>query len=222
MRLGELKRLARPNKKILWTYNPVRDALGDIYNWEIGFFSKPADTSLEQIEKSVRDRCKSPEAAKNNLQAARALYSFRLDGDVTARGEQFGGFAVGVAHSVKFWTPCVYLVEGRPVIAFHDFRRQHNLTAAARRLVASVQNEHIRQQYPDLADARLAVFALADVSKTERRVLPYFLEADGLYSGEEVARLFAETLAEWVRVNEEQVQETRRTAASGDLFKKAG
>lgn len=203
-----------------FSYKPVASSYLDIFNIQMGMFGATAPTPWKQIETAIIKASRSDEEQRNNIQVAKALHKFTIEGGVIGRKHDFFPMHIGVGKKVSLWLPMVLAVEQRPHVVFVDPRRTKGLTEAGRKFAFSMMHESIRVADADFADVTLGIIRFKDDNEKKEREVQLYTDRDTtLFSLDELEKMVAETYRLWQEVWEERIIETRRKGTgTGGLF----
>lgn len=202
-----------------FSYDPTKRAAPDTFNAGTELFGYAQPTSLEQLRKRVIAECRrGDEEIAANLEVTECLHRFAVDNIVRAKLVDIAPYtlssAVGISYA--FWLPLVLLIGDQLLLPFIDPRRTRGLSASGRRFAFSMAHHRVRELYPDLAGAELAIFrfpSVTDARGVTARRLQTFLAADGpLYTYEELDLMVAKTYQIWQQVLAERQDEARRAS----------
>lgn len=200
-----------------WSYDPVRASTADILNATVPLLGPIAPVEWTKIERQIK-------AASNrgNVQAAanclvgKVLFDARRSLGWRAAKFEMGRMTIGFGEAVKYWFDVV-LDDGQGlIIPFFDHRREHGVSNPdIQRIVFSMQNVWVRDRYPDLADARLAVVRFPSAGDDRTITVDTHVEAD-LLSYDELNGLVCNVYKTWAKVSDERLAAERRTGTGKD------
>jgi len=186
----------------------------------MGMFGATAPTPWKQIEAAIIKASRTDEEQRNNIQVAKALHKFTIEGSVIGRKHDFFPMHIGVGKKVSLWLPMVLAVQQRPHIIFVDPRRTKGLTEAGRKFVFSMMHESIRVADADFAGVTLGIIRFKDDNEKKEREVQFYTDRDTtLFTLDELENMVAETYRLWQEIWEERITETRRKGTgTGGLF----
>ncbi|MFH1555620.1 MAG: hypothetical protein ABII76_12270 [Pseudomonadota bacterium] len=204
-----------------YSYNPMRGVIPAIFDIEVPLLGRPLGYSWEVISGIIATCSKRSDAERTaNLLVGELLFKFSKEHGVKGRGQDFYAMPVGMATAIRFWSPVVIAVDGKPVVPFIDPRKAHSLDAKARRFVLSVMHERIRVLDPDYREVGLGIFQFP-IDGKGRKVKFYTDESVDLYDFETLDLMVRETYEMWREVLAEREEKKRRgggTGTYGPLF----
>lgn len=194
-----------------YSYDHVRASFGDLLSLETPLFGSLGPVPYEHIATAIASRCtRGEKEIEANLRVAAGLYELRWSG----RKQPFTAMPMTIGQKLTYCTPAVLAVEGRPVVAFFNPRR-NALRPDSRRFVFSMMHEQIRVADPDYAGVGLCICHFTAPKSGPRRARPVFDTGVALYSFDELQAMVAETYAIWAEVWSGRVEETRRRGSGG-------
>jgi hypothetical protein len=199
-----------------WSYEPVRSSTAELLNASTTLFGSSPRVAWPLLERQVRRACtRGIEQTEANVEAAAILYHFAEALDWQAVKFPMGRLAVGMGEAVRYWADLVLDDGDGPFIPFFDHRRQNGVSNGdIRRIVFSLQDVHVRQQFPDLAEARLAIVRLPCAGSLRSLSLE-FHESGELLSYDELNTKVSHVYREWASVLAERDHDRRGTGTSG-------
>lgn len=168
-------------KRIVGTYEPFRQVLGDAVNKQLPLFADldQPTTPWPQIERRIRahPRCRRDEDALTmNLEIAKATHDFAEEQKITAVPIDVTSLAFGVGHLYQFGLSLLMRYPDRVAAVFLDMRRSNGLSADGREWTFAAMHERYRAAYPDLAAIDLQIWRYR--ANAERTIVP--LTAGGI------------------------------------------
>ncbi len=200
-----------------WSYDPVRTSIPDIVGATTEMFGALPPAPWANIERQITRACKrGPDQIAANTQVGKVLFDH-------ARGEGWSAVAfpmhrlpIGIGEAVRYWSDVVLADADGQFIPFFDHRRGHGVAnAAMRQVVFSMQHLWVRERYPDLADARLAVVRFPTIGKTRGISIAWHTEVE-LMSYDVLDARVRNVYETWARVSAEKVRKTG--TGGGGLF----
>lgn len=199
----------------LFSYNPLREALHDVFNIAPELFGASVGTSWDVIERNISRKCKSEIALNSNLSVAKSLYEFVSANDVSGRADEFFPLPLGNGIKARYWENVVLTYSGSSFIPFIDPRRSKGLNAEARRFVLSMMHERIRAEDPDYKNVRLAIFQFGNGKQGERPLKLYTDQDIKLYTFHELEQMVASTYEMWRAICDQKAADIRKSAGGG-------
>ena len=199
------------------SYDPNRRSIRDILAARTSLLGVMPVLSWEQVLRQIRAACTRGEDQEvSNVEVARLLYEHSREHGWSSVGVTMESLPLGIAGSVRYWSDVVVQSGGDGLfIPFFDHRINRGLSnSAARRVVFSMQNVGIRERYPDVMDARLAVVRFPG-ERGRRRLKIDFHTENELLPYEDLNGRVQLVYETWARVSEERATETRRTGTEG-------
>lgn len=163
-------------KKIIGSYEPFREILGDAVNKQLPLFAEADQPSTPwlQIERRIRahSRCRGDgDTLKMNLEVAKATHDFAENARVTAVPIDVTSLAFGVGHLYQFGLSLLMRFSDRVAAVFLDMRRSNGLSIDGRDWVFSAMHERYRAAYPDLSAIDLQIWKYR--ANSDRTVVPF-------------------------------------------------
>jgi hypothetical protein len=202
------------------SYLPVRAASADLLNEQAPMFETLPPSPWEKIELDICKSCWKPDLIEKNLRVGKSLHDFVLARGVSGRRLDVSELRLGLGFTARFWEPTAIVLESRLHLVFLDFRRQQGLSAAGRRIVFSFMHEHVRNGYPNYANAGLLILKFRD--NESRTLTDLSSEGSDLLGYDELQRRAERTYTLWSQVLNERAEEARRRDEGGPLFGTGG
>lgn len=204
-----------------YSYNPMKGVISSIFDIELPMFRRPPGLSWDAISGIIEKNSKRGDDERAaNLAVGRLLFDFSKAHGVRGRNQEFNAMPVGMATSIRFWSPMVIAVDGRPLVPFIDPRKAHALDTEARRFVLSVMHERIRVLDPDYREVALGIFQFPPDGKRRKAAL-HTDEGVDLYDFDTLDMMVRETYELWWQILAEREEKKRRDGGSegpGPLF----
>ena len=199
-----------------WSYDPTRQSTADILWAQTPLLGPVPCPTWEQISSQVTRACnKGPDQTSANLGVSKTLFDTARAADWLSARFDMGRLSIGFAGSVSYWSDVVVQDESGIFIPFFDHRRSNGIANPdARRIVFSMQHFWIRDRYPDLAAARLAVVRFPNHGQ-ERSIRIDFHNDAELLSYDELSTRIRVVYETWGRVSDERARDKRGTGTGG-------
>jgi hypothetical protein len=170
-----LERHVQP-KKIIGSYEPFREILGDAVNKQLPLFAESDQPSTPwlQIERRIRahSRCRRDEdTLRMNLEVAKATHDFAEAAKITAVPIDVTSLAFGVGHLYQFGLSLLMRFPDRVAAVFLDMRRSNGLSIDGRGWIFAAMHERYRTAYPDLSAIDLQIWKYR--AKGNRSIIPF-------------------------------------------------
>lgn len=195
-----------------WSYDPVRASTSDILNAKVPLLERMDEVAWPKIARQIASASNrgAVQAAANCLVGKVLFDQARTLGWRAAKFDM-ARMPIGFGEVVRYWSD-VLIDDGEgPIIPFFDHRREHGVANAdIRRIVFSMQNVWVRDRYPDLADARLAVVRFPSAGDDRSITVDIHVESE-LLSYEDLNELVRNVYRTWAKVSEERLDAERRT-----------
>ena len=195
-----------------WSYDPVRASTADILNAKVPLIDRMEPVSWSNLARQIASASNRGAAqASANCLVGKVLFDEARELGWRAAKFDMARMPIGFGEAVKYWSDVV-LDDGQGLIVpFFDHRREHGVAnAEIRRIVFSMQNVWIRDRYPDLAEARLAVVRFPSDGDDRSISIDEHVEIE-LLSYDELNELVRNVYRTWAKVSDERVEATRRT-----------
>jgi len=207
-------------KRIIGSYEPFREVLGDAVNKQLPLFaeSDQPSTPWPQIERRIRAhaRCRrDADTLKMNLEVAKATHEFAEREKITAVPIDVTSLAFGVGHLYDFGLSLLMRFPDRVAAVFLDMRRSNGLSIDGRDWVFSAMHERYRAAYPDLGSIDLQCWKYR--ANGERSVVP-FTAGEIRISYDDLVADVRETYAIYESVLAGERDKKRRSGGSGSLL----
>jgi hypothetical protein len=194
-----------------WSYDPVRASIADILNAKVPLLERMDEVAWPKIARQITSASNRgvEQAAANRLVGKVLFDEARSLGWVAAKFDM-ARMPIGFGEAVRYWSD-VLIDDGHgPIVPFFDHRREHGVTNLdIRRIVFSMQNVWVRDRYPDLADARLAVVRFPSDGDDRSITMDFHVESE-LLSYEDLNELVRNVYRTWAKVSEVRLETERR------------
>jgi hypothetical protein len=202
-----------------WSYGPVRSSTADILGARTPLHGALPPVPWEKLKRQIARACTKGEAqTKSNVQVGKVLFDEARKAGWLAAKYEMGNMPVGIGETVRYWSDVLLNDEEGMFVPFFDHRRENGVSSPAiRQVVFSMQHIWVRDRYPDLSDARLAIVRFP-ISDATRGVRIEFASDGELLSYDELNARVRVVYESWARVSEERVREPRRSGTDGNPF----
>jgi hypothetical protein len=202
-----------------WSYNPVRHSTADILAAKTPLLDSIAAAPWSSLERQITRACTRGEAQTTaNVEVGKTLFEASRRHGWKAAKFDMGRLSIGFGESVSYWSDVVVEDETGLFVPFFDHRRAHGIAnQSVRQIVHSMQHLWIRERYPDLMDARLAVVRFP--SGSERRGIQIDFHRDvELLSYEELDARVRNVYQVWAQVSHERDRKKRSGTDGSNPF----
>lgn len=200
-----------------WSYDPVRASTADILNARVPLIGGMVPVEWRKIARQITAASnRGAVQAKANCLVGKVLFDAAKEYSWQAAKFDMARMPIGFGEAVRYWSDVV-LDDGQGLIVpFFDHRREHGVANGdVRRIVFSMQNVWVRDRYPDLAEARLAVIRFPSDGDDRSIAIDTHAEAE-LLSYEELNELVRNVYKTWAKVSDERTETERRTGTGKD------
>ncbi len=202
-----------------WSYNPVRHSTADILAAQTPLLGSIEAASWSSLERQIARACTRGEAQRvANVEVGQTLFEASRRYGWKAAKFDMGRLPIGFGESVSYWSDVVVEDETGLFVPFFDHRRARGIAnQSVRQIVHSMQHLWIRERYPDLVDARLAVVRFP--SGRERRGIQVDFHRDvELLSYEDLDARVRNVYQVWAQVSDERDRKKRSGTDGSNPF----
>jgi hypothetical protein len=195
-----------------WSYDPVRASTADILNAKVPLIERMEPVSWPKLSQQITAASnRGAVQAIANCMVGKVLFDQAQALSWRAAKFDMARMPIGFGEAVKYWSDVVLDDGNGLIVPFFDHRREHGVSnAEIRRIVFSMQNVWVRDRYPDLAEARLAVVRFPSDGDGRSIAIEEHVETE-LLSYDELNELVRNVYRTWAKVSDERVEAERRT-----------
>jgi hypothetical protein len=196
------------------SFKPLRKVARGLFHSRASLFDLPQRTWAD-IETAIKSYCRgNPDWLEPNINAARLVYDFNTERNVSAVEWEFREVSVGYGAKMKFWHDFYSVQDGVPVLSFVDPRLQDGLGMLGRTFVFSAMHHLIA--VGDFEGARLEIIRLPKNRYTgEREVEVFNFDARDVIEEVVLNEAIDRTFKIWREVLAERTEEMRRQRRTG-------
>lgn len=195
-----------------WSYDPVRISTADILNAKVPLLDRMIEAPWAKLARQITAASnRGPKQAAANCLVGKVLFDQSRALGWRAAKFDMARMPIGFGEAVRYWSDVVVDDGDGLIVPFFDHRREHGVANVdIRRIVFSMQNVWVRDRYPDLSDARLAVVRFPSDGEDRTIQVDVHVESD-LLSYDELNELVRNVYRTWAQVTEERAETERRT-----------
>jgi hypothetical protein len=199
-----------------WSYDPVRASTADILGAVTPLLGALSPLPWPKIERQIGTASKRGKAqAKANTLVGKVLFDAARTEDWSAAKFPMGRLPIGIGETVRYWSDVVLEDKQGLLVPFFDHRREHGVAnASIRQIVFSMQHLWVRERYPDLADARLAIIQFPSAGPSRSIRIECHSDVD-LLTYDALDSRVRNVYETWARVLAEKARDGRKAGAGG-------